>query len=394
MNTRIFLLTITLFFFTFFTNLPGAPPVTPQPVPRLAYRPMPNDWYLQQARLWEAEVKKNPQNARAWYNYYFASRYAWPKERTPQAFQAKKQKLDQIVQQMEKAIPGTYEMYYIKYFHHFTYKTAKIEWLKKAYQLQPQNTETYYSFLTYYATHNQPEKFKQFALKLYKSKDIAPGLLWYNYNTLISCAKDGILITNGDNDTFPAWVLQQAKGIRPDVLVLNFGLIRGYPEYLNALLQSKNISIELNDLKKASNPNFLQSLIQKIVEKYPQQKIYLALTLNPAALKNIQENLYLVGLCYQFSKKDIDNLALLKNTVMNKFKLDYLRVSWYDEDYLANESINQLNLNYAVVFKRLADHQKLSGLNEQADYWQNFALYLARKAKDQNFVNFLEGKTN
>lgn len=363
--------------------------VKPEKVYRIIYVQKPNRWYQKQAQLWKAELKKNPNDPVAWNNYYNAVRYA-NFGKTIHT-ENKTEKLKEIVNDMKKYVPNSFEYYYLK--HSVSHSLEDISDIEKAYQIAPDRPDTYYDFITFYDHLGNQNKMDQFLKKLYFSEDIAPSLLNYNFNTLMTCKKNAILFTNGDNDTYPAWVLQRVKGIRNDVLILNVSLISTGKTYLRTKLAQKNVQLNFEDLPEYRSKNFIGGLAKYIEKNYPSIPVYFALTVYENHYKQIKDDLYIVGLAYRFSSKRIDNLAFLKENLENKFRLDYLKNEWYAENYPGTQSFKFLVMNYVVPMIMLAEHFHLSGETDKANKWEYSAQVLAETAGNkEKILQYLKEK--
>lgn len=241
-----------------------------QKVYRYCYVTNSKEWYQNQQILWQKEVFTNPQNEDAWYNYYFASRYA----SMGMEEHRRKVLLDSIVDEIGKEIPDSYLYPYLKYYN----GDRKVEYLEEAYRLKPDCSDLYWEFIQYYELNGMKQLKKKFCEELYLSKAIIPGLYDFNLNMLNSTEPNSILFTNGDNDNYPAWVLQEIKGIRQDVTILNVHTAYVLRDYLKRKLEERGIDIDVEILSKDDIAKFLKELINSIRDKYPKIPIHVAST--------------------------------------------------------------------------------------------------------------------
>jgi hypothetical protein len=358
----------------------------PEVVNTIVKEDKPHAFFVKQAELWWKETEKDTKNEKAWFNYYRANRYAkmtFENCNTPECVKFTKwidesiylKEAEDITSLISKAIPETYT-YYIVIKEGYPNDQKRLDALQKAYDLQPDNPDTYDEFVVYYETNNLPQKRKEFNLKWFSSNDISSGILNYNYNVLTSMNSGGVILTFGDNDTFPIWMLQDALDIRKDITVLNVHLL-SIPEYRKNIFKKLNIPMLSKDYPNGSTFDSQKEIIDHIIKNKPDE---LSLYISTPAWKQLQDSekdLYLVGLVLEYSKENIDNIALLKNNFENLYALDYIKNQFnYD---ISREVVQRMNVNYLPGIIKLYQHYKLSGENEKAEKIKQVGLFIADK---------------
>lgn len=119
--------------------------------------------------------------------------------------------------------------------------------------------------------------FSQFMNNYYTHNRTGDYIPWdYSYDLLMTCEKDALLFTNGDNDTFPVWYLQEVEGIRKDVRIINLSLLNTnwYIKQLKYYKPTVQISISDADIDKLDFARWDSSTVQMQVPRPTLEQFY------------------------------------------------------------------------------------------------------------------------
>ncbi len=215
----------------------------------------------------------------------------------------------------------------------------------------------------------------------------------YSYNILNTCEQDAVIFTNGDNDTFPLWYLQEVEGIRRDVRVVNLSLLNTH-WYIKQLQtqepkvdignlsekaieslsvipwEKKTIEIDppknsgLDPLRWELKPTIMGRglrvqdlmILQILQNNNWKRPIYFAVTVSTDNMLGLQDYLQMEGLGWRVHPEKVSSRIdadKMRENIMNVYRYRNLN----NPDVYFNPNVKKLVSNYRSGFFQLAMDQ-------------------------------------
>lgn len=318
-------------------------------------------YYKEQSELWKEKLEINSKNTKAWINYYKAKRAVYQKEDYHFWVQNRAKvfkKLEPIIEDLHKNLPNSFGYYWLRSMN-TTDEDEAFKLASKAYDLAPERKETYEGLFVYYITRWQTDKAAIIADKILKANLYANALYQWNLNSLRVIDPDGIVITHGDLDTLPRWVLQTGASVRNDVLIVNEWLMVDSDAYRKGVFSKLNINQFHKSVSDFENKEIYKNeLLSYIIQQVGKTRsIYFDCGTDVKLFESlgIKEKMYLTGVSFMYSNQVIDNLKMTKQNFEEVVHLDYLFADF--QNHSQSEIVKKtLNISYVPGLMKLKKH--------------------------------------
>ena len=260
-------------------------------------------------------------------------------QRTPT--QSQQQSMDEAVQSLELTAPNSFEYHYYK-FVSGNYDVSRVNHLDKAEKLRPNNTDVQIQKVAYHHIMKNDNETKDYLYKLVESKRLDEELKFYAEDLLLSVSRNGTLLTHGFDDTYSVLYTQLKFNVRKDVRVISMDMLQS-DEYRTQLMNEgyklpKGRIVDIN-------------FIGEFISKNASKKISISLTAPKEYFMQIQGDLYLSGLAFEYHSQAYDNLPRNERLWTNKLKK-------YPVYNSSNDKMRNLSSNYLPMLLILFEYYK------------------------------------
>jgi tetratricopeptide (TPR) repeat protein len=225
-----------------------------------------SETYIKLASLWKQYNEVYP-SEEAYANWMYAARYAADPDYT------------KLLESGLRQYPGNPKLLYLKSLVHHG-KPENLEaltLLERAVELDPKYTDPWFALVVNYIERGEEEKVNVALRKILDAGVVAEEVMDFSYNMLSGLEKDAILVTNGDNDTYPGWILTRVVGYRPDVRLVNVSLLNTdwYPRSVQANGVPHFLSVVEQDSLKSAYYRGIQGTGDSTLTRAPYSDLLL-----------------------------------------------------------------------------------------------------------------------
>ncbi|MDZ7860575.1 MAG: tetratricopeptide repeat protein [Candidatus Krumholzibacteriota bacterium] len=235
-----------------------APRSQTQQVPKLTERGLSKASYVALAKKWQEHIDRYGETAEALVNLGMAYHYSGEIEAAVRAAE----RAVELEPENPKALAFAGKILGVE--GERTDEAEKL--LVKCREIAPDYEDALTSLVSIYLRRGELKRADEIFKTIFDRRMIRRPLQDYAYNMLVGLPRGAVLITNGDNDTFPPIALQAGMGFRDDVVVINRHLLEIEP-FAEALFE-RNPAIRPDRVPDEGDGKIrARKLLEQIVEE-------------------------------------------------------------------------------------------------------------------------------
>ncbi len=256
---------------------------------------------------------------------------------------------------------------------------------------------------TAYVTRGDLNRARRQMIELGKKHYFPAMLLDFAHNLLVSLEPDAILFTNGDNDTYPLFLLQDYESFRQDVSIVNLSMLN-LPGIARLMRDSLNVPVSLADAElealepgvDSARDRYLlvsDQLVENIVANAHKRKqpVYFAISVAPERRVDYDRNLVLEGLAWRVATDETGDSSDMDRIIRNMTEEYHLgnvdqAEPWPENFSPLTRGIAGLGMNYVALYDKMAEHYQQQGEDDKAVGCYRDMLRIAKPVGDDRVL--------